>query len=184
MKSKIIILITSVLFVLISNAYATDYFIEPSGSKVYFSVNQFGLSLVKGEFKRFTGKFSIKKNLLKTLEGTIEMKSLSTGVAARDKDLKSAQFFDVENFPLMTIKADQIKQEGEEVEINGQLTIRNITKPVVLRGKIQTNLSNHLIQLNLKAAVSRKAYRLSLKFIEFFVGDKVNINLNLIEKIR
>jgi polyisoprenoid-binding protein YceI len=68
------------------------------------------------------------------VEVTIKASSVDTGVDMRDKDLKSANFFDVEKFPEITFKSKSVKRTGESTgEVTGDLSMHGVTKEVVLK---------------------------------------------------
>ena len=118
-------------------ASAQDFKIDPGHSLTYFEVNHLGLSNYRGRFDETTGTATLDlKKKQGSLEVTINMNSVSTGVAKLDEHLKKKDFFDVENHPTATFKSTRFKfddDEDEVEEIEGNLTLRGVTRPVKLK---------------------------------------------------
>ncbi len=119
-----------------------SYTLDPYHTYPHFAVDHLGLSTMWGRFDKASGKFTIDRAAKKgSLELTVETASLSTGDAdkgsrprSRDEHLKSADFFNVAEFPQMTFKADSVKFDGDApTEISGQLTLLGVSKPLTLK---------------------------------------------------
>merc|ERR1711879_1020111 len=110
--------------------FAGNYTVDKSHSGVAFKVKHMMISNVKGSFDQFDGKFEYdeKANTLKSLDGVIEVASVNTANAKRDGHLKSADFFDAANHPLITFKLTKV--DGDEAY--GELTMRGVTKKIEL----------------------------------------------------
>jgi polyisoprenoid-binding protein YceI len=155
------------------------YIVDPAKSAVRFKVNQIGLSLVNGGFKKFSGSLVFDGERLESFEGTVDTDSLSTGIIARDRDLKADHFFAVKRFPRMVIKSSRIIFEtGGRLRIMADITIRDMTKRVELKGTAASDGKSATAML--QGVVRRKDFGLRLgRFLEFFVGENVNIVLKL-----
>lgn len=119
-----------------------SYTIDPIHSFPYFSVDHLGFATIMGRFNKMAGKFTLDAQAKKAGgELTIEAASIDTAdndrgsrTRARDEHLRSADFFNVTEFPRVTYKATDVKFGGDNpVEISGQLTLLGITKPVTLK---------------------------------------------------
>lgn len=119
-----------------------SYALDPYHTYPHFAVDHFGVSTMWGRFDKSSGKFTIDRAAKKgTLELTIETASLSTGdndkgsrPRSRDEHLKSADFFNVAEFPRMTFKASAVKFSGDAPsEVTGELTLLGVTKPLTLK---------------------------------------------------
>lgn len=112
----------------------TTWEIDPVHSLVGFSVRHLMVSNVNGKFGTFSGQVTIdEKNISKSsVEVTIDTASIDTDNADRDKHLKSPDFFDAEKFPKMTFKSTKVQKAKGGLKVTGDLTIRDVTKPVVL----------------------------------------------------
>jgi len=116
-------------------AQAATWDIDPGHSVASFKVRHLMVSNVTGEFGKVTGMVSYDPaDVTKSsVEATIDTTSLTTRQEARDKHLKSADFFDVEKFPTITFKSKKVEKAGEgKLKVTGDLTIKGVTKEVVL----------------------------------------------------
>ena len=125
-----------------ASAAPESYMLDPHHTYPHFAVVHLGVSQYRGRFDRSSGKFTIDRAAHKgTLELAVETASVSTGDNDRggrprtlDEHLKSADFFNVAEFPRMTFKADSVKFAGDSpTEISGQLTLLGVTKPLTLQ---------------------------------------------------
>jgi polyisoprenoid-binding protein YceI len=128
------LLFALVLACVASQAQAATYRIDPDHSTVMFRVRHL-VGHVTGAFDKFQGEFSYEPNNPKVWKAsaTIDAASVDTKVAARDKHLRSDDFFGVEDHPSLSFistKTTQVK--GDHAKLFGKLTIRDTTKTVVL----------------------------------------------------
>src|SRR6185436_19335120 len=94
------------VLLLSSFAKAADtYKIDPAHTTITFSVRHLGINSVKGQFKEFAGSIVMEKDTIKEASGTIQVKSVDTGVQQRDDHLRTADFFDAANYPTITFEA-------------------------------------------------------------------------------
>ncbi|GGP20604.1 YceI family protein [Silvimonas iriomotensis] len=112
--------------------------LDSSHTQPYFEIGHFGYSNQMGRFEKATGTVVVDlEKKTGSLDVSIDTNSLSTGWAARDKHLKTADFFNVEKFPAMTFKSTDFKFDGDKlVAVNGNFTLLGVTKPLTL------NISN------------------------------------------
>ena len=114
---------------------ASTYMIEPTHTFVTWEARHFGTSTARGRFDKKSGSISLDK-VAKTgqAEITIEMNSLSTGVAPFDQHLLSDDFFAAEKNPQAKFVSTAFKFDGDKVtEVAGNLTLRGKTNPAVLK---------------------------------------------------
>ncbi len=126
------------LFAASAGAEAGLWQIDPAHSAAQFSVRHMMISNVKGEFGKMAGTVHYDPNdLSKTVvECTIDAASINTRVEARDRDLRSANFFDVEKYPTLTFKSKRIEPAGAgKWKLTGDLTMHGVTREVVLEGE-------------------------------------------------
>jgi polyisoprenoid-binding protein YceI len=118
----------------VSRAQAHDYKIDPAHSEADFSVKHMAISTVHGTFHGVNGTihFDPQDVTKSSVEATIDVTTVDTGVAQRDGHLKSPDFFDTAKFPTMTFKSKSVRKSAEGYEVLGDLTLHGITKPVVL----------------------------------------------------
>jgi len=113
----------------------TKWTIDPSHSKIGFKVKHLMISNVMGNFRDFEGQVTTNGNDLSTANISFSLNSASvdTEMADRDTHLKSADFFDVGNYPKITLSGSGLKDLGDDMyELTGDLVIKGVTKKVVL----------------------------------------------------
>jgi polyisoprenoid-binding protein YceI len=132
------ILIVSALIVTFSLpvfGQAAVYEIDSAHSSAQFAIRHLMVSTVRGDFRKVTGMANVdEKDVTKsTIEATIDVASINTGIAKRDEHLRSPDFFDAAQYPTMTFKSKKIEKIGEgKLKVTGDLTLHGTTKEVVL----------------------------------------------------
>ncbi|HLY19069.1 MAG TPA: YceI family protein [Bryobacteraceae bacterium] len=114
---------------------AATYMIEPAHSSAHFKVRHLMIANVRGEFSKVSGTVTFDPSNLAAsgITAEIDVHSLSTREPDRDKHLKSADFFDAANYPKMKFQSKKVEVEGPSAyKVTGDLTIRNVTKEVIL----------------------------------------------------
>ncbi len=107
--------------------------IDPVHSYVGFVARHLMVSKVRGNFTKVEGQIITADNPLESsATATIDMTSFDTGNEQRDGDVKGENFLDVANHPTMTYRTTGIRQDGEVIIADGELTIKGITRPVEL----------------------------------------------------
>ena len=125
-----------------AQANPESYTIDPNHTFMYWEVEHLGVSHQRGRFERTSGKFTLDRTA-KTggVDLAVETASLSSGDNVKgtrprtlDDHLKTADFFNVAEFPRMTFKSTAVKFAGDvPAEITGQLTLLGVTKPLTLK---------------------------------------------------
>jgi polyisoprenoid-binding protein YceI len=114
---------------------AAVYDIDPAHTSAQFAIRHLMVSTVRGDFRKVTGTVTLdEKDVTKsTVEATIDVASINTGIEKRDEHLRSPDFFDAASHPTMTFKSKKIEKVGEgKLKITGDLTLHGTTKEVVL----------------------------------------------------
>ena len=135
MKRMIVSISTIIALALPTFAFATTWSIDPDHSNVGFKVRHLMVSNVKGSFEKHTGVVEINdKDITKSkVEVSIDTNSINTNVQKRDEHLRSADFFDVAKYPVMTFVSKKVSKAGKDkLKVTGDLTLHGITKQVVL----------------------------------------------------
>ena len=108
--------------------------IDPVHSEVGFSVRHMMVSKVRGKFTRFSGQLVTGADpLASSVTAEIELGSIETGAEQRDAHLRSPDFFDTENHPLMTYRSTGIRADGDDYIVDGELSLKGVTKNVPLK---------------------------------------------------
>jgi polyisoprenoid-binding protein YceI len=113
----------------------TTWQIDPAHSVIGFEVKHLMISKVRGRFGAVTGTLVLDEDDVtkSTVTAEIDVTSVDTREAQRDAHLKSGDFFEVEKFPKMTFRSTRVEKDGSgEVKLAGDLTIRDVTREVVL----------------------------------------------------
>src|SRR5688572_18290354 len=117
---------------------ATTWTIDKAHSQVEFGVKHMMFTTVKGQFRDLDATIRLDETNPNdsTVEVIIDAASLDTGVADRDKHLRSADFFDVENAPKLAFRSKRIEGasfgDGDRFKVIGDLTIRGTTREIEL----------------------------------------------------
>lgn len=168
---------------------AQKYEIDPQHSGVTFRIQHLVISKVSGHFDKFTGALEYDKGNIKSwkAEAKIDAASINTGVEARDKHLRSADFLEVDKFPDIAFKSTKVVAEKGDAKLHGELTIRGVTKPVVLTlsigGTTKDPWGNTRLGATATTKISRKDFGLTWnKALEtggVMVGDELEITLDI-----
>jgi polyisoprenoid-binding protein YceI len=117
---------------------AGRYEIDPSHSSTEFVVRHLGLARVRGRFASFSGTIEIADEPAdSSVEVAIETASVDTRDDKRDEHLRSADFFESEAHPQMTFRSASVSGGGEDWKVQGDLTIRGVSRPVTLDATLE-----------------------------------------------
>lgn len=117
-------------------ATKTIWKVDPTHSEILFKVRHMVISTVTGKFEKFDGTVETEGDRLETarVEFVIDTASVNTGVADRDNHLRSDDFFNAEKYPQIRFVSTAFKKiNDQEYELTGNLTIRDVTRPVQLK---------------------------------------------------
>ena len=112
---------------------AGTWTIDPVHSEVGFSVRHMMVSKVRGKFTKFGGELVTADDVLdSSVTADIDLASIETGAEQRDGHLRSPDFFDTENHPLMTYRSTGTRHDGDDFIVDGELTLKGVTRSVPL----------------------------------------------------
>lgn len=141
--------------------------LDKAHSEIEFRVRHMMISTVKGQLKNFDVNVDSESEDLSNakISATIDVSSINTGNEQRDEHLKSVDFFNVEEFPNITFISTKINRiSDDEFEVEGDLTIRDITKPkklkVELGGVAKDPWGNIKVGYSLRGAINRTDFGL------------------------
>ena len=110
---------------------AGTWAIDPVHSEVSFVVRHMMISKVRGRFDTFEGTIVTAANPLdSTVTASVDLSSINTGQEQRDAHIRSADFFEVEKHTHMTFVSTGIRADGGDFKLDGDLTLKGVTKPV------------------------------------------------------
>jgi polyisoprenoid-binding protein YceI len=113
---------------------AGTWAIDPVHSEVSFTVRHMMVSKVRGRFDTFEGTIVTGADpLSSTVTASVDLSSINTGQEQRDAHIRSADFFEVEKHPNMTFASTGIRAEGDHFLLDGDLTLKGVTKPVTFK---------------------------------------------------
>jgi polyisoprenoid-binding protein YceI len=118
-----------------SQGYATGtWSIDPVHSEVGFAVRHMMVAKVRGRFTTFEGTIITEEDPLKSsATASIETASIDTGAQQRDDHIRSADFLESEKYPTMTYRSTGIRRDGEDFVLDGELTLKGVTRSVPLK---------------------------------------------------
>jgi polyisoprenoid-binding protein YceI len=173
------------------SAQATQWKIDGYHSEADFAIKHLAISTVHGSFHGISGviTFDPADVAKSSVEATIPVDTIDTGVAPRDGDLKSPHFFDAAQFPTITFKSTSVHKAGDHYDVAGDLTIHGVTKPVVLKleelGKAQTGPDGKSVHRGFTATttINRKDFGLAfngtLSSGDAVLSDEVRIEIDI-----
>ena len=170
---------------------ADTYKIDPAHTTVSFSIAHLVISEVTGRFNEFAGELTVavdpvsSKVLVTGGSGTIQTKSIDTGIKQRDDHLRGADFFDVEKFPTITFTGAEVAVEAGKPVFVGKFTMHGVTKdirvPITVKGPIKDPWGKTRIAFAATTTLNRKDYGLTYnKVLEaggLMLGEEVAITI-------
>ena len=165
---------------------AEVYNIDPAHSRVGFAVSHMVINTVHGKFDEFGGSFTLEGNALQAASGTIQTKSIDTGIGRRDAHLQSPDFFEAAKYPTITFQSKRVEKRGEQTILVGDFTMHGVTKevalPVTVKGPIKDSWGHSRIGVEVRAKLNRREYGLKyaqvLETGAMVVGDEIEIEIN------
>jgi len=168
----------------------TNWNIDPVHSNAQFKVKHMMISNVKGEFTKVTGKLELNSSdITKShVEASIDAATINTREPDRDTHLKSPDFLDVEKYPKLTFKSTQISKKGDDLAVEGDLTVHGVTQKAVFvvdGPSVETKdpWGNTRIGLSATSHFNRKDFGLNWNAVleagGILVGEEVAITLDV-----
>ena len=167
---------------------AGTWAIDPTHSEVSFSVRHLMVSRVRGTFTGFSGTITTGETTADAhVEATIDVASVNTRDDRRDAHLRSADFFDVEQFPTMTFRSTGTRADGDAFVVDGDLTLHGVTRPVTLRLELNgvggDPWGGTRAGFSARTELNRKDFGIDIAMpLEgggVVVGDKVSVELEI-----
>jgi len=170
-------------------AQTSTWNIDPAHSTAQFTVRHLAISNVTGNFTKVTGSVVLnEKDITQSqVSASIDVSSVDTRVEARNQDLKSPNFFDVEKYPTIEFKSKRIASGGGKLQVIGDLTIHGTTREVTLdvdgpTPELSDPWGNSRRGISATTTINRRDFNLTynnlLKTGEAVVGDNVKIQID------
>jgi polyisoprenoid-binding protein YceI len=181
---KPLTLVVALISAFVLSANAADTFkVDPVHSFVLFSVQHLGIANTYGRFNDISGIVVFDKDnpAKSSVELSVPIESLDTHNSIRDRSLKSPDFFNAKQFPTMTFKSTQVEGSGETLKVSGDLTIRGVTKPLIVDFKKGGEGKGVFGEMRgggeTRFTIKRSDF--GMNFQQGAVGDEVSIILSL-----
>jgi polyisoprenoid-binding protein YceI len=165
------------------------YIIDPLHSDVSFKIKHLMISTVNGTFAKFDATMESDCEFFTDAKIWFQanIDSISTNITDRDNHLKGPDFFDAIGYPHLTFQSTSVKKSGDEYTINGDLTIKDVTNNVVLKGTYNGNDVDAYGQtkygFELEGAINRKDWGLSFNMEggkgSLLIGDEVKLSVSI-----
>jgi polyisoprenoid-binding protein YceI len=182
-SSKLILAIAFGSLGVAAQAAADTFKIDPVHSSVVFSVTHLGVTNFYGRFNDIKGTVVLDKAdpSKSSVDLTIPVESVDTKNEKRDQHLKSPDFFNAKQFPVMTFKSKKIEGSGDAFAVTGDFTLHGVTKPLTLEvkkvgegkgmeGEIRAGGETHF-------TIKRSDH--GMDFMQGPLGDEINIIVSL-----
>ena len=169
---------------------AEPFAVDKAHSEATFQIRHL-VSRITGKFDDFTGNVSIDRAnpAASSVEFTIKSTSIDTGNENRDKDLRSANFFEVDKFPEISFKSTSIKASSKKdvYDVTGTFTMHGVTKtitlPVEFNGFIKDPWGNERAGFGIHTTLNRKDYGINWNKVldngGTMLSDDVDVNINI-----
>lgn len=167
----------------VSFAKPVSYTIDPTHTATVFTWNHFGFSTPSGNFTDIQGKivFDDKNPSKSSVNVVIPVSSINTNVKALDEHLKAADFFDAAKYPTIRFTSTKVEtKDNKNYKITGHLTIKDVTKPVVLNAVLNKQAEHPMLKVpaigfNATTEFDRSAFNVGGYVPN--VGDKITVNI-------
>ncbi len=166
-----------------------DYTLDVSHSRLGFVARHAMVTKVRGQFGAFTGTATINETTPadSKVDLSIDVTSVKTGSADRDGHLTSGDFFDTETYPSITFVSTDVKRDGSDWSITGDLTIKDVTKPVTIEfeqtGSAQDPFGNVRVGFEGETTINRKDWGLTwnaaLETGGVLVSEKIKLEFDI-----
>lgn len=166
---------------------ASTWTIDAAHTSVEFAVKHMMIATVKGRFGNVAGTVTLDDTdpTLSSVLVEIEAASIDTRVKQRDQHLRSSDFFDVENWPTLTFRSRNVERKGDGFQVTGELTIRGVTREVVLdvtdQGRGRNPYGQTIAAFAARTTIDRREFGLTwnqaLESGGILVGNDVKISI-------
>lgn len=167
-------------------AQTATWKVDPAHSEVDFSIKHLALSNVHGRFGKIdaTIVYDDKDITKSSVNATIDVTGVDTGVSPRDNDLKSDHYFDIAKYASATFTSTSVAKGGSGLQISGNLTLHGVTKPVVLdvsgpTGPIAGMDKKPHVGFEATTTIHRLDFGIGTNVPEAILSDEVKLTIEL-----
>ncbi|MEQ7125154.1 YceI family protein [Actinopolymorpha sp. B11F2] len=166
---------------------AGTWAIDPAHSEVGFTVRHL-MTKVRGSFREFDGTIEVAEDpAASKATVSIQLASIDTGTKQRDDHVRSGDFLDIDNHPVMTFVSTGIRSDGDGFVLTGDLTIKGVTRSVDLAAEFlgveEDAYGNTRAGFDATTTIDRKAFgvdtNVPLGGEKFLIGDQVSVQLSV-----
>jgi len=168
------------------SAQTSSWSIDTNHAQTDFRIRHMGVSTVRGSIGGVTGTIVWDENDLtkSSVNATIDATTVTTNNGMRDKDLKSANFFNVEKYPTITFKSTSVNRVNGKLQVTGDLTLAGVTKPVTLDVDGPTAPQKGMggktvIGLSATGKIKRSDFNFAPKYPGAMLGNEVQITIDV-----
>jgi polyisoprenoid-binding protein YceI len=166
-----------------------SFTVDPDHTFPYFGISHLGFSTLHARFNKTAGNFTLDPAARTgSIELTVDSSSVDTGQAKRDTHLRSADFFNAKEFPVITFKSSKITFDGDKVVgVDGELTLLGVTKPMMFKvdamncGPNPMDKKQYRCGFDATGAIKRSDF--GMKYALPAIGDDVKFTME-VEGIR
>jgi len=188
-RAKLKVIFFSLISIFSMSAYsaglpqAGNYQIDPAHTSVLFKVTHVGMSHLLGTFNKVSGKIQVNADGSASLEAMIPTKGVNTNHSARDKHLRSPDFFNANQFPMIKFTADKVKiaADGSDFKVTGTLSMHGVSKAVTLTvspvGFGKDPWGGYRIGYQAKTSLKRSDF--GMNYMQGGLGNMIQIEINI-----
>ena len=167
-------------------AQSSPWIIDTNHAQTNFKIRHMGVSEVRGSISGITGNivWDDKDPSKSSVQATIDTNTVSTNNQARDKDLKSDNYFNVASYPTMTFKSTSVNRVNGKLQLVGDLTLAGVTRSVTLDVDGPTApqkgmAGKTVIGLSATGAIKRSDFNFAPKTLSMAIGDDIQITIDV-----
>jgi polyisoprenoid-binding protein YceI len=183
MRTRLSVLLGFMLMVTAQVFGADEFTIDPVHSSANFAVKHLMISTVHGRFSDVSGTiiYDEKDPSKSSVLAVIKTASVNTDNQMRDKDLRSANFFETDKYPEMRFQSTKVEKAGEQLQVTGNLTMKGVTHQIMLPitlARAEVKGKTH-IGIETSTTLNRFDYNVSFDSTGATVGKEIKIDINV-----
>ena len=166
----------------VAPARAEDFKVDPAHSSVSFKAGHLGLAWVHGRFNQFSGEFTLDKEApaKSSFTLTVAADSVDTNNAARDRHLKSPDFFNANQFPKITFKSTSVKAVPGGYQVTGDFTMHGAKKAITftLKGGREAEFPKGTRRTGFSTELTLKRSDFGMNKFTQAISDEIHVSIS------